>query len=176
MNISSMAMTQTGRHCNVSQYVKAALCQCNLCVWMLSKSKSIVSCAIKAALKSGIFILLASAQESSMKRIRIYLQWSVEPVTTFRKKCVKNVRRRQAVQRLLLHSSVGSRRWPKHPLHFDSFCDVPRERKVKVLGDMKREKTALSKCINCVVSNGFNNLQQSTVLHANRDNCPLVSL
>ena len=44
---------------------------------------------LKAALKSNIFILLASAEESNMKTITIYLQWSVEPVTTFLQKAWK---------------------------------------------------------------------------------------
>ena len=41
---------------------------------------------------------------------------------------------------------------------------MSNEQKVKLLGEIEREKTALSKCVYCVMSNSFNNLQQSIVL------------
>ena len=41
---------------------------------------------LKTALKSSIFILLASAQESNVKTVRIYLQRPIEPMTTLRQK------------------------------------------------------------------------------------------
>ena len=56
---------------------------------------------------------------------------------------------------------------------------MPTEQKVKVFGGIEREKTALSRCINCVVSNRFSDLQQSNVLvllHTNQDHHPLVPL
>ena len=46
-------------------------------------------------------------------------------------------------------------------------CQV-NGKSVKVYGDTEREKTALLKCINCVVSNRVNHLQQSIVTRKSR--------